>query len=55
MSMERKQWEIRKGDPTKPGTTRTADGYNFAVSAPKEGSVELLFYRKGSDVPEQEI
>ena len=55
MSTERKPWEIRKGDPTKPGATKTADGYNFTVTGKENESVELIFYKKGSEVPEQEI
>lgn len=55
MSTERKQWEIRKGDPAKPGATKTADGYNFTVTGNGRKPVELIFYKKGSSEPEQEI
>lgn len=55
MRTERRQWGIRPGDPTKPGTTRTADGYNFAVKIHKKEPVELIFYKKGSQEPEERI
>ncbi|MBS6195273.1 MAG: Type II secretory pathway, pullulanase PulA and related glycosidase [Clostridiales bacterium] len=55
MRTERKPWGIRQGDPTKPGTARTADGYNFALHTTSDEPVELIFYRKGSGEPEQKI
>lgn len=55
MTTERKTWGIRPGDPTKPGTSRTADGYNFAVQVSGSEPVELIFYKKGSSEPEQKI
>lgn len=53
MTTERKPWGIRPGDPTHFGTTRMADGYNFAVQASGEEPLELLFYKKGCSEPEQ--
>lgn len=55
MTVERKPWAIRPGDPTKIGTTKTADGYNFAVQVNCQEPLELLFYKKGSGEPEQTI
>lgn len=43
MRAERKSWAIRQGDPAKPGTTRTADGYNFALQVKNDEPVELIF------------
>ena len=55
MTEEKKLWSIRPGDPTKIGTCRTADGYNFCVHAVGEQPVDLLFYKKGEEQPEQVI
>lgn len=55
MTMERKPWGIRPGDPTKMGTSRTADGYNFAIQVSGSEPIELIFYKKGSSEPEQII
>ena len=55
MTTERKPWGIRPGDPTKIGTSKTADGYNFAVQVSSQEPLELLFYKKGSSEPEQII
>lgn len=53
MTEEKKKWSLRPGDPTKPGVTRTADGYNFTIE-PKSGEpLELLFFRSGKEEPEQ--
>ena len=55
MTMERKPWGIRPGDPTKIGTSKTADGYNFAVQVSGQQPLELVFYKKGCSEPEQII
>ena len=55
MTMERKPWGIRPGDPTKIGTSKTADGYNFAVQVSGKEPLELVFYKKGGSEPEQII
>ena len=55
MTEEKKLWSIRPGDPTRIGTYRTADGYNFCVHAVREQPVDLLFYKKGEEQPEQVI
>ena len=51
MTMERKPWGIRPGDPTKIGTSKTADGYNFAVQVSGKEPLELVFYKKGGSEP----
>lgn len=53
MTDSRKTWGIRRGDPTKAGTERTADGYNFTVKSGNSKEVELYFYKKGAQEPEQ--
>jgi isoamylase len=55
MAVKKKIWDIRQGDPTKLGTSRTVDGYNFAVRTENAEPLELLFYKKGTDKPEHTI
>lgn len=50
-----KTWGIRQGDPTKSGTAKIADGYNFTFRSGNGRKLELLFYRKGEEEPEQII
>lgn len=53
MVVTKNQWAMKKGDPTKLGATRVGRGYNFAVKAKDEESLELLFYKNGKEEPEQ--
>lgn len=56
MNKVRTTWNIRQGDPTKIGARRTVDGYNFALELEdQETPLELLFYKKGENEPEQVI
>lgn len=55
MTIDKKKWEIRQGDPTKPGVTKVPTGYNFSICVEETGSVELLFYRREEEEPEQVI
>ncbi|NCB91306.1 MAG: Type II secretory pathway, pullulanase PulA and related glycosidase [Clostridia bacterium] len=55
MTVKKKTWDIGPGDPTKLGTTRMPDGYNFAVETEKENPVELIFYKKGTKEQVQQI
>lgn len=55
MTNQKNTWKILPGDPTKPGITKTADGFNFTIHVPTGADASLLLYKKGSVVPAYEI
>lgn len=52
---EKKARKVMHGDPRVLGVVRRNGGYNFAAEFPTEKEVRLLLYRKGQEVPEEEI
>lgn len=55
MTNQKNTWKIFPGDPTKPGITRTVAGFNFTIHVPSGSDASLLIYKKGSQLPVQEI
>lgn len=55
MSICKKVWEIKLGDGTRPGVSKLPVGYNFTIETDSSEPLKLVFYKKGSQEPEQEI
>ncbi|MDD3279462.1 MAG: alpha-amylase family glycosyl hydrolase [Lachnospiraceae bacterium] len=52
---QKNTWQALPGDPTKPGISRTAQGFNFTVHIPTGASASLLLYKKGNSAVTCEI
>lgn len=52
---EKKARKVMQGDPRVLGAVRRSGGYNFAAAFPTEKEIRLLLYKKGQEVPEEEI
>lgn len=46
MSSTENKWEVRPGNPTCLGTTRTWDGYNFTIKNSEKKAIEIAFYKE---------
>lgn len=53
--IDRKERPIKAGVPKTLGAVKQDGGYNFAVEVPQEKRASLLLYRRGEELPEQEI